>query len=348
MQRIQSFDLARGFTVLLMPSIHVVMLYSKPEIQNSLLGQILGFIAEGPGAQLFMLLMGVSFVYSSRVNKKYVLQRSTTLFAAAYILNFLKFIIPLGLGLMPDELLKELHLTKDSNSLTFFLLIGDILQFAAIAYLILYFVTRSKHFPYIATILAITVMMISPLVWDIKTGISLIDHVIVLFNGHPPFSFFPVFPWLVYPLIGLTLGHLLKNGDINYILRKTGFAGFALFIISIALPATEPSLEWLPFYRTEPADTLFHLGIVLVWLQIFNWIRRKVPANPFFRLLTFCSKNITPIYIIQWVIICWCLYFTGYLQLDMLKTFYWMTGITAFTLLLTYGIKRFDVYSKSI
>ena len=68
MQRIQSLDLARGFTVLFMPSVHVVMLYSQPQVQQSLLGDILAFIAEGPGAQLFMLLMGVSFTFSSRIN----------------------------------------------------------------------------------------------------------------------------------------------------------------------------------------------------------------------------------------------------------------------------------------
>lgn len=348
MQRIQSFDLARGFTVLIMPSIHVVMLYSQPAVQQSVLGDILGFIAEGPGAQLFMLLMGVSFVFSSRISKKYVLQRAFYLLLAAYSLNFLKFIVPLGLGLMPDNLLQELHLNNDFTAFSFFLLIGDILQFAAIAYIILFLVTRLKYYPYWAAAFAITILLLSPLVWDLKTGITFVDRVLVLFNGHPPFTFFPVFPWLVYPLTGLTLGYLLKSNNATYILKKTGITGIILVIISLLLPPTDQPKEWLPFYRTAPADTIFHLGFVLAWLAIYHWISRKVGKNPIFSLLEFCSRNITVIYLIQWVLIFWCLNLTGYLRLNMMNTFCWMTGITIVTLLLAHGLKKSNVQTKNI
>lgn len=348
MQRIQSFDLARGFTVLIMPMIHVVMLYSQPEVQQSLLGDILGFIAEGPGAQLFMLLMGVGFTISKRISKKQVLQRALSLLAAGYTLNFLKFIVPFGLGLIPENLLQELQLKNDFSAVKFFLLIGDILHFAGLAYLMLFLVYKLKYYPYWSFTIATAIMILSPMIWDLETGIPVIDHFLILFNGHPPQAFFPVFPWLVYPLIGLTLGYLVKHNNINDLLRKTGITGFAIIIISCVFPPSVKTPEWLPFYRTAPADTLFHLGFVLVWLALFHWLNKKIPANFFFRLLTFCSRQITAIYIIQWVLICWCMAFTGYLQLNFIQTISWMAGITIITLILTYGITKSNASRKSI
>lgn len=357
--RIQSFDLARGFTVLCMPMIHVVMLYSTIPVQQSLIGDILGFIAEGPGAQLFMLLMGVFFALQvkplstatcggGRQKESFgkglgpVFKRALLLFIAAYALNIFKFFVPLGLGLLPENLLAELQLKNNYTAIPFFLLIGDILHFAAIAYLILFFITRTRYYPYISFVLAIAIMCLSPYLWDQQTGIAAIDHVIVLFNGHPPQTFFPVFPWLVYPLIGLTLGYLLKHVNNNYLLQKMGISGLGIMIISFCFPATNTSqpTTYLPFYRTEPADTLFHLGFVLTWLSLFHWLQKKIPANPGFKLLTFCSKNITAIYIIQWILICWCMAFTGYLQLNMMQTICWMTGITTATLMIAASFKK--------
>lgn len=346
MQRIQSFDLARGFTVLCMPMIHVVMLYSSIPVQQSLLGDILGFIAEGPGAQLFMLLMGVSFTVSKRITKKYVFQRAFYLLLAAYLLNFLKFLVPFGLGLMPENLLAELQLQNDFKAVQFFLLIGDILHFAAIAYIILFFITRTRYYPYISLVLAIAIMFLSPYVWDVKTNIVFVDQLLILFNGHPPETFFPVFPWLVYPLMGLTLGYLLKHVNNNYLLKKTGISGIGIMIISFCFPATTTITVWLSFYRTEPADTLFHVGFILLWLSLFHWLHKKIPANPVFKLLNFCSKHITSIYIVQWILICWCMVFTGYLQLTLVNSIAWMGSITTVTLLLTHALHH--AYRKSI
>lgn len=315
------------------------MLYSKPDVQQSLLGTILGFIAEGPGAQLFMLLMGVFF------KPEKALKRALMLFIAAYVLNIFKFVIPLLLGLMPENLLAELKLPDDYNSGLFFLQIGDILQFAAIAYIILYLIHKLKHYQYWSIGLLIAIMILSPVLWDLKTNITLLDKAILLFNGHPPQTFFPVLPWLVYPLAGLSIGYFLKKQEPNKIIKKLGLIGAITIVISLGLPKTTTVTAWLPFYRTEAPDTIFHLGFVLGWLFLVQWITKKVRPNPFFTLLTFCSKNITAIYLIQWIMICWCLAFTGYMQLNLLNSIIWMLLVTANTLLLTYALNRFHARS---
>lgn len=340
MQRIQSLDLAKGFTVLIMPSIHVVMLYSSPAVQQSWLGDILAFIAEGPGAQLFMLLMGVGITFSSRINPQYVLQRTFYLWGAAFLLNFLKFIIPLWLGWMPQNLLDELHLQADARAATFFLFIGDILHFAAIVYPLLFLISRLKHYPYWSLVFAVAIMLCSPLVWDITTGIGVIDHALQLAGGHPPQAFFPVFPWLVYPLVGLATGYYLRKHDTATVMKKAAWIGALFLFVACLFPPTQPPGEWLPFYRTQPADTLFHLGFVMVWIAVIHWLSHKTRGNVFFDLLVFCSKNITSIYIIQWVLICWGMGFAGYGTRGFAATFLSMSAITILTLLLARLAKR--------
>lgn len=334
MPRIPSLDLARGFTVFIMPSVHVLLLYGSPSTHQHFLGRIFVFLAEGPGATLFMLLMGVSFVLSSRINKRTVLERAFYLLLAAYQLNFFKFIIPLLAGTLPDNLLQELGLPNDPSSALFFFLLGDILHFASISLPILFLVYQLKHYAYWSVFIAIAIMLLSPYVWDVKTEFVFVDWLLQLTGGQPPTVFFPLFPWLVYPLIGMSLGYFLKHHEVHYILRKAGVVGTALLIFSLGLPTTTGS----SFYRTKYPDTLFHLGFVLLWLAIIYWLARKFKINLFSKLLMFCSKHITTIYIIQWVAIFWCLAFTGYQQLNLLPVICWMTGMTVFSLLFTYAL----------
>lgn len=343
MQRITSFDHARGFTVFIMPAAHTLLMYGRPDIHQTLLTDIFRFLAEGPGAQLFMLLMGVSFSFSKRIRATYVIKRTLLLFSGAYLLNYFKFIVPLSLGILPDNLLAELQLSPNQEAITFFLFMGDILHFAAIAYPLLYLIHRLKHYALWSMLAAIAIMVISPLVWDVKPGIVFVDSLIPLFNSHPPQTFFPVFPWLVYPLAGLTLGSILNQHQVDTTLKKSGLTGVGLIIASCLFPATTTVTDWPSFYRTESADTLFHLGFVLLWLSVIHQISRKVKDNYFFQLLRFCSRHITMIYLIQWILICWCMSITGYMQSGIAETAGWMCGVTIVTLLLTYSISKTNV-----
>ena len=63
-------------------------------------------------------------------------------------------------------------------------------------------------------------------------------------------------------------------------------------------------------------------------------------TNLFFNFLKYCSKNISIIYVVQWLLIFWSFPLTGYLSLGFIHTLYWMAGISLTTFLLTYDIKK--------
>src|SRR5687767_2840640 len=108
MQRIKSIDLTRGFTVFFIPAIHSVMLYSKTSVHETAFGKCLVFVAEWPGAQVFMLLMGISFALSRKTHLKNVLIRSVVLLGVAYLLNALKFLVPYFLIGLPKTFKNDL------------------------------------------------------------------------------------------------------------------------------------------------------------------------------------------------------------------------------------------------
>lgn len=334
MPRIQSLDLARGFTVLFIPAIHTGMLYSDLSVHSHPLGLFLIAIAEGPGGQLLMLLMGISFTLKEQHSTASVLFKSAGLLTAGYLLNIAKFVIPYILGLLPREVLGKLDITGESTAVWRLLGMGDILHFAALALLVLHGLYKSKQYALRTLVAAIITMMAGPLVWDASLqGVP--DYILGFFTGQPPRVFFPLFPWLVYPLAGLFIGYYFRQHQRDTALLS-GLTGALLLLTGLLGSYYFPSDNAAGFYRTAPAATCWHLGIVLLVLCIWHIAATRCRDNIFFRLLSYSSKNITLIYIIQWVMICWMLPVFGFRKLDITMSAIVMLLMTLNTYLLTY------------
>lgn len=337
--RIKSLDLARGFTVLCMPAVHTVLLYAKPSVYSTVFGQLLRFIAEGPGAQLFMVYMGISITLSTKLTWTAVAKKSLLLLGAGYLLNIAKFVIPLKLGILPASLQSDLGVL-DATGTTLcdagsrLLLLGDILTFAAIALPIIFMLEQLPNAVYFAAGTAVLVAVISPYAWDQTSCSSFGQYLYNLAAGQPPTCFFPLFPWLTYPLAGLAIGHLLRR-RLPYLFNYLGLTGFFLLLLGIVLARFEPVSA--SFYCTYAADTSYHLGIVLLTLWAWDLLEEYVRPNYCWRLLQYCSLDITAIYLIQWPLIFWCLPIFGYQHLGYgasILTAMLMTGLTIFLSLL--------------
>jgi hypothetical protein len=341
MNRIASLDLARGFTVLFIPAIHSVMVYSNARVHSSWLGNILAFIAEGPGAQLFMLIMGVVFTFKERHDPRQILLRSTLLFTAGCLLNILKFVFLYAVGAMPYGLMQELQINTVHNPAFQLTMMGDILHFSAIATLVMYSVYSSRYYPFVSIILSIIIILISPHVWDSHHHNGFFQYLINLLTGHPPTVYFPAFPWLIYPLIGLAIGlYIKKIEDKTYC--YSSIIGIILLLAGWLILVFTKQYSSVGFYRTYPGETIIHIGIVLMWMSAWHWISKKIPANRFFHLLSYCSRNITSLYIIQWLLISWMLPFIGYHVLGIRSSMI----VMILTTLLTFSISLLFCHFK--
>ena len=313
--RIQSLDLARGFTVLFIAPIHAVLLFASPSVYNTWPVEFLRFIAEGPGAQLFMLLMGISFVLGHEKKPKEVLKRVGVLLLAGYLLNFLKFVLPAMLNVLPAGVYVELQVERGVPSYVQMLLSGDILHFAALAYGLIYWVTRLRRYPLVAALLALLICLLSPFCYDLHSGHRILNYLLQLLGGQPPRVFFPLLPWLVYPLGGLVIGHHIKKGR-EMVFGYAAVLGLVLLLLSCSdwMPF-HPHCAELSFYRTCPDGTFYHLGLVLIWLYLWHLIATRHPHRILTKFLSFLSRRITLIYIVQWPLICWSLPLIGFRSL---------------------------------
>jgi surface polysaccharide O-acyltransferase-like enzyme len=333
MPRIKSLDLARGFTVVMIVPVHTMLLYSKPEVYATLPGQLLAFIAEGPGAPLFMVLMGISFALKEQPTLSGTLKKAAALLLAGYGLNVIKFVLPYQMGLMPGGLQEYLQVPGKGAAWTL-LGIGDILQFAAPTLLLLYSVTRFRYFSRMALGLAILVCWLAPFAWDAHSACPLLKYVWQLATGQSPRTFFPMLPWLVYPLVGLALGRFLKR-DAAGCFKLCGGIGMTLIALDHMFQCAFPNIRATSFYRTYPHETMGHVGVVLVALYGWDLLHRFVKPNLFWRILTYSSQHITQIYLIQWPLLFLWLPVIGYQRLEWTATLFVMFPMTAATYFLS-------------
>jgi hypothetical protein len=332
-ERILSLDLARGFTVMFIAPVHTMLLFSRTSVHQSWLGVIFRFISEGPGAQLFMLLMGISFALSAKKDNKTVLKRAFQILAIGYLLNVLKFGLPFLFGLLPAQFLNYLAVDNDRNGFIQLVCTGDILQLAGISLIVLLICYRLFPYRFMYFIIAIATCFISPMLWDLKSNHVLFNSLLQLIGGQPPRVFFPLFPWLVYPMFGMYVGYLIKGGikiRIPKLWTATIIAGTtAIIIYHFSQNYNEGS-----FYRTSPVGTIFHLLILLVWLYAWQLNSKWIPANRFFVLLCWLSKHITLIYFVQWIFIFWLIPVFGFQSLG----FYASLGLIVLVTFNVWGI----------
>ncbi len=316
----RGFSLARGFIVFVMPAVHSVMLYSSDEVKQGWLGSILGFLAEGPGAQLFMFLMGIFIVLGRPKTTRQIVGRCLLIGGLGYLLNLLRLVIPYYLHLLPENYIVSLAIGPESPVGWQLLMIGDILQFAAVAYL--FCALLSKYSTDVIMIMAITILVwwMSPYTWELNSGSG--SGLSRLLTGVPPKAFFPVFPWVFFPMLGLVFGRLqqLKSPRIFLVTMIT--TGILLILLGRFLALKEP-VEWnTNFYRQGRGGTLLHSGIALLWTSLFIGFAHLKTSNLFFKLLEFVSKHITIIYVLQWIIIMWMFQLFGYNQLSLLPSLF--------------------------
>jgi uncharacterized membrane protein len=328
--RIKEIDLARGFTVFIMAPVHSVLMYSTPEVKHGMLGMVLAFLAEGPGAPLFMMLMGISFTFSTRNSINSVLGRSLNLFCLAYLLNLFKLVIPYYLGWIPSQLLKDFGIHSGVTAFGQLFGLGDILQFAAISLVIMALVFSMRDYPVCAILLVLAVMIISPLLWGLTCHCSFAGYVAGLLWGRVPTAFFPVFPWLVYPLTGLIIGYYIRQGRlIGWGMAAIGAGVLLLGCIAREIPGLLGSLD---FYHMGSADTAIHIGIALMWLFLCRLCILNIRPNPFFRGLYYMSRHITRIYILQWILIFWLMGLIGYQKLGLVPSIFCMLLVNGFVI----------------
>ena len=296
--RLRFLDLARGLAIVFMVLQHVQLLFAVDSGEHSAVGLTFLLLGTAPAAPVFMVAMGFLFGSSAKADVRYGVVRGLQLFALGYVLNALRFTLPL-------------LLTGDPRLDEFFggpwvpLLEVDILQLAGLSLMILGPVKRFVRGPWLVVAAAAAAAAVAPLLWG-GLGSPLLD---VLW-GTGEWVSFPLFPWLAYPLLGLALARFTaRASSASRLLRAWTLTGAGLIVVGtlvvLLVPDAGGILALGDYFRSGLPVQLILAGFVLLWLAALWWLDRRLSWRMAPRYLTSLSRNITAIYVIQWLLIGW-------------------------------------------
>ena len=193
--RLRFLDLARGLAIVFMVFQHVQIIFAVSSGEDSALGVTFLLLGTAPAAPVFMVAMGFLLGSSSRTGVRSGVVRGLQLFALGYVLNLVRFSVPLLVSGDPHAI--------DVFGGTWWgpLFEIDILQLAGLSLIVLGPVKRYVRDPRLVLALAAAVAIVAPLLWGVGGGNVVLDPL----WGLGDWVSFPLFPWLAYPLLGLAL-----------------------------------------------------------------------------------------------------------------------------------------------
>lgn len=298
--RLRFLDLARGLAIIFMVLQHVQIVFAVGSGESSALGQVFLLLGTAPAAPVFMVVMGYLYGTSAGDDLRSGVVRGLKLFALGYALNLVRFVIP---GVLAGGSTAARAFLGPDWWGPFFEI--DILQLAGLSLALLAPVKRHVRDPRVVLALAAVVATLSPLLWG-AGGSVVLDPL----WGVGDWVSFPLFPWVAYPLLGLSLaGFTVRATSDGRLIRSWMLAGATVLLVGAAFallaPAQTGILAFGDYYRSGLPVQLMLGGFVLLWLSLMWWLDEHLSWRAIPRYLTSLSRNVTAIYVIQWVLIGW-------------------------------------------
>ncbi len=326
--RISFLDIARGLAVFFMIMQHAILVYAVDQGDGSWLGELLLLLGTAPAAPVFMMVMGIFFVRSRTTTVMPGILRGLYLLGLGYVLNLFRFVFPLLLIRQIDPA----SLAGQSISALFFT--GDIFQLAGLSLIAMALIKRFIPWRQTWPALALGICVISPALWGALDGVP----GTALLWGNAENMHFPIFPWLMYPLLGMFYSrYLFETNDLSGTMTNTAIAGGYMVGAGLVL--------WNRFQigdyaRSELGVHAAIMGVVCLWLPGCWWMAQKLSNTWLLRQITFWSRQVTPIYMIQWILFGWGILVFGENQLSPGMAF----GIGIIVLIITHILTL--VYAK--
>lgn len=313
--RIKTIDLARGISICLVIFVHTLWIYGSIEMQaNSWVGHAIHFI--GKGTPMFLIAMGFSFVLSSRTTISSAFKRGLYLLLAGYFMNFLKFAFPQFIGILPSNFIQAYGWSSPLSFQQYLHLIltGDILQLAGLTMFILGIVHRFIHQKYVVLGIAIAMMLCTKLVNGVETGISGLDYFFHLLWGSGWDVYFAVFPWASFILLGHFFGmwYKEKEGDQTFLFKRMALFALLFMLTGGALLYQNYTYHFGDYFHLGPGGAIYLGGFNLLLYSLTYLVVHKTADNKIFQFFYYASQHVTTIYVTQWVLICWGMYFFGF------------------------------------
>ncbi len=319
--RSQTADMLKGIAILLMIQVHIVELFASNYLYSSNMGKILLFLGGPPVAPVFMIIFGY-FMLSPQKTILQLVRRGVGIFSLGMLLN-------LALNF---NLILSVYQKKIQADIWPYIFGVDILQFAGLSLIIIALLknTFQKHLSIMFGMILLSVFLGKLLLQYIPENNTLL-YVSSYFYGSTYWSYFPLFPWIAYPLSGIAFYQLQQSMDLNFLkLPKIRIiaGSITLLLLIITMQFAFSITSNLSLYYHHGA--LFFLWVILFcmfYTLLIQPINQLLEKTIIIRYIKWLGKNVTLIYVIQWIII-------GNIATEIYKTVscpiylaYWFIGI---------------------
>ena len=302
-KRIVEFDIARGIAIFLMVLQHSWLLIFSHFTNNPYLDSAVYISAIVFGAPVFLFLMGANIISSHRNNPRSLLIRGFKLIFLGYSLSALRFFLPIILGQYFGIINNPENIIYHFQPI-YYLLEVDVFQLAGLSLIAIALLRWKKLKAEYYLLMAFIVAFISPFLWQISLA-GFLKYLLDPFIGTDIYVIFPFFSCFFYPLAGVYFGNLLhKVKDKNFFYKKCFFKLMPVFILGIIFVLADSNFSEMSYYRHDLGVSLIFTSLIVYWLAFLNFNYRKWPIK-IINSLTVWSKNVTKIYIVQWLVIAW-------------------------------------------
>jgi hypothetical protein len=336
MKRFPLPDLLKGFAVFLIVPVHVLEKFIDYPGRESTFGKILLILGGPIAVPVFMMVLGY-FVACSRKSLLMNLSRGIFIFLVGIFLN---------IGLNFHLLLKIYDDNWNLDPLQAIFSV-DIFLSAGLSIIVLSALKVVKY-GQLGVIVGL-ILFVSGTTFYFNEILMVTDrnYILPFIGGKYSWSYFPLFPWLTYPLIGFLI-HKLEFDTREFIQRyKKISLVLLLVILTLVMVFSQFGLETtlnLPeYYHHGFSFVLWTLGVDILWMTALWYLILKF--NDFFPIvfLRWLGQNITAIYVIQWLII-GNIATAIYQSQELTKFWYWSGSIFLLTLTITYLYQKAKVF----
>ncbi len=332
MKRFPLPDLLKGFAVFLIVPVHILETFIDFSGRESWFGKTLLLLGGPVAVPAFMLIMGY-FLAKNQKPFAANFQRGIKIFIAGFLLN---------IGLNFHLLLKIQFTGWQINPLEYIFGV-DIFYFAGLAIILLSLLkTIQNQKAWIAIGLAFLVAVFTSVVNE-KLMVSERNYFYPFIGGSWSWSYFPLFPWLAYPLAGFAFFHFEQHIFSLMKSNKT-ITTILLVIISVLVvvfgkQGIETTINLPAYYHHTFRFSIWVFGVVILWSHLLRFLIQQFPNSWPGNGLMWLGKNITVFYIVQWLIIGNIA--TAIYQTQTLKSYpFWFTGVFGVTVLITWFFER--------
>jgi len=296
-KRLDVFDVIKGVAVLLMIQVHITELITTEGIFESMFGTVSLFLGAAPVAPAFMFVLGY-FLARSKKTTKAMIKRGFMTLCMGFVLNFalnFNLIISVFFGRF------ETHLWP-------YLLGVDILHFAGLAIMV---VALFKHLFNKNILLFVLIALLSAFLGQYlkfyNTENVVLKYLFSFVYGASWWSYFPLFPWLAYPLAGVVFYKLQENKTlIAYLPKRIQITSIIvlLTVLFFTLGFSVKISSHLPlYYHHGLIYFLWTMAFIIVYTYVLTKIEKYTGGTQLFVFLKWTGRNVTLIYFIQWIII---------------------------------------------